>query len=419
MPTFVSPIGPLTRYAFAVLAPVAAGVLGGLWFSASALDRFQEAADARIAAAATDLIWQEMGRAREALLEEAEAVEATPPYGPAVEAALRGDTVVALGSSDQGLELTVVYGDGPLVRIATTAFQPTVLETLPSISRYRLALYLRGKRTMTTNPAFSPLQLDPKLHMALSRRPEGMPFSLNGSSAAIRPFQPVPGHRPEVVVVAAPEEQLEQRTARTTAPVTVLVVVLLLSAFAAWTIYRPPPEEPALRGERSSLQWPMVVLIPVIAGIAILLAFNLGFRRATTGGLRDQLNRAVVLTRQIDVTESVSAAQTATRFDVARVRAGAVEAATTDDDAVLEALRTLRPPPPGWTSSGVLDLKGGLRLYAAARTPSGAALVLIGPDLLGRFHAVRIRLGLWALLVIVPPVLFLWLSQRPPLEPTR
>ena len=161
MPTFPSSLGPLTRYASAVLAPVAAGVLGGLWLSASSLDRFQEAADARIAASATDLIWQEMGHAREALIERAEAVEATPPYSPAVEAALRGDTVVALGSSDQSLELTVVYGDGPLVRIATAPFQPAVLEILPSISRYRLALYLRGKRAVTTNPAFRPPQLHP------------------------------------------------------------------------------------------------------------------------------------------------------------------------------------------------------------------------------------------------------------------
>ena len=412
-------MGPLTRYAFAVLAPVAAGVLGGLWFSASALDRFQEAADARIAASATDLIWQDMGRARQALLEQAEAVEARPPYGPAVEAALRGDTVVALGSSGESLELTVVYGDGPLVRIASAPFQPTVLETLPSTSRYRLALYLRGKRTVTTNPPFSPLQLDPTLHMTLSRRPEGMSFSLNGSSAAIRPFQPVPGQRPEVVVVAAPEEGLRQWVGRSTAPVTVLVVVLLLSGFAAWTMYRPPPQEPALRSERSPLQWPMVVLIPVIAGIAILLAFDLGFRRATTEGLRDQVSRAVVLTRQVEATESVSGAKTVTGFEVARVIAGSVEASTTDDDDVLGALRTLLPPPPNYTSSGVLDLKGSLRIYSAARTPSGAAFVLIGPDLLGRFRAVRIRLGLWALLVLAPPLLFLRFSDRPPPEASR
>jgi hypothetical protein len=54
------------------------------------------------------------------------------PYPPAVEAALRGDTVLALGSSAESLELTLVYGDGPLVRTATGPFRPTVLESLHS-----------------------------------------------------------------------------------------------------------------------------------------------------------------------------------------------------------------------------------------------------------------------------------------------
>ena len=96
---------PLIRYSSAVLLPVAIGVVAGLWVTASAFERLQNEADLRVAASATDLILQEMGAARAALLDQAEAVQPTRPYAPPVEAALRGDTVLALSSSDESLEL--------------------------------------------------------------------------------------------------------------------------------------------------------------------------------------------------------------------------------------------------------------------------------------------------------------------------
>ena len=92
------------------------------------------------------------------------------PYPPAVEAALRGDTVLALGSSAESLELPLVYGDGPLVQIATGPFRPTVLESLPSIAGYRLALY-------------------PEVLVALDRSPDGVVFDAEGTTGTLRAFQ--------------------------------------------------------------------------------------------------------------------------------------------------------------------------------------------------------------------------------------
>ena len=111
------------------------------------------------------------------------------PYPPAVEAALRGDTVLALGSSSESLELPLVYGDGPLVQIATDPFRPTVLESLPSIAGYRLALYLRGTRSVTTEPAFSPEVLHPEVLVALDRSPDGVVFDAEGTTGTLRAFQ--------------------------------------------------------------------------------------------------------------------------------------------------------------------------------------------------------------------------------------
>ena len=206
MPTDHARVTPLTRYSGAVLMPVAIGVVAALWVTGSAFERLQNSADLRVAASATDLILQEMGAARDALLDGAEAVQPTAPYPPAVEAALRGDTVLALGSSEESLELTVAYGEGPLVRIATGPFRPTVLEVLPSITGYRLALYLRGTRTVTTEPPFSPDVLHPEVLLALARQADGMVLESGEVTGALRAFQAIPGRPSDVAVLAAAEE---------------------------------------------------------------------------------------------------------------------------------------------------------------------------------------------------------------------
>ena len=403
---------PLVRYSGAVLVPVAIGVLTGLWVTASAFERLQREADLRIAASATDLIQQEMGTARDALLEEAEAVQPTRPYAPAVEAALRGDTVLALGSSEESLELTVAYGEGPLVRVATGPFRPTVLELLPSIAGYRLALYLRGRGTV---PTFSPEVLHPEVLLALARQAEGMALELDGVAVALRAFQTIPGRPSDVAVLAAAEDDTSIEAAGMTAPITVLMVVLLLSGFAAWTTYNPrrPSVSVAEPVEQSTLQWSLVVLVPVIAGVAIVLSLDRDYRQSAAASMQDQLNRAIILVKQVDRISSVSAARAIAGFDAARLRASEVEAATRDDVELISALEELRPPPPSFTSSGVTDVDGDTRFYSAARTPGGATLVLIGPTMTRRLRDVRRSLGLGGLLILLPPLLFLWLSEPP------
>ena len=415
MPTYVSRVTPLVRYAGAVLLPVAIGVSIGLWVTASAFQRMQREADLRIAGAATYLIQQEMGATRDALLEEAEAVQPTPPYAPAVEAALRGDTVLALGSSEESLELTVAYREGPLVRVATRPFRPTVLELLPSISGYRLALYLHGRRTVTTEPTFSPEVLHPETLVALSRQAQGMAMELDGVVGILRAFQASPGRPSEVAVLAAAEDGASIEAGDAAAPVTVLVVVLLLSGFAAWTTHNPrrPLVPEAGPAEHSTIQWSLVVLIPVIGGLAIVLSLDRDYRQSAAASMRDQLNRAVILVKQVDQMSSVSAARAITGFDAARLRAGEVEAATGDDLELIDALEELHPPPPNFTSSGVMDVDDDVRFYSAARTPEGATLVLIGPTMTKRLGDVRRSLGLGGVLIILTPLLFLWLSERP------
>lgn len=381
MPTENLRVTPLVRYASAVLLPVAIGVLVGLWVTASAFERLQRDADLRIAASATDVILQEMGAARDALLNEAEAVEPSLPYPPGVEAALRGDTVLALGSSEESLELTVLYGEGPLVRIATGPFRPTVLEELTSITGYRLALYLRGTRTVTTEPPFSPEALHPDVLLALARQTDGMVLESDGVTGTLRAFQAIPGRPSDVAVLAAEEENTDVVAGDVSAPVTVLFVVLLLSGFAAWTTLHP--RDPVVPGtaqlEHSTLQWSLVVLVPVMAGVAIVLSLDRDYRQSATVSMRDQLNRAIILVKQVDQIGSASAAGAITGFDAARLRAGSVEATTRDEADLIDALAELRPPPPNFTSSGVLALETETRFYSAARTPDGATLVLIGP----------------------------------------
>jgi len=405
----------LTRYSGAVLIPVTLGALAGLWVTNTAVQRLRAEADSRMAASATDLILREMGAATDALLDGGEAVQPTEPYPPAVEAALRGDTVLALGSSAESLELTLAYGDGPLVRIATGPFRPTVLELLPSIAGYRLALYLRGTRTVTTEPAFSPEVLHPEVLVALGRSPDGLVFDADGATGTLRAFQAVPGRPSEVAVFAAAEEGMRIARGSMVAPVTVLLVVMLLSGCAAWIAHNPrrPVVEEAGGVEHSPLQWALVVLVPVLAGAAILMSLDRDFRQTATVSMRDQLSRAIILIGQVDRVGSVTTARAATGFDAARLRAGAVEEATRDEADLIEALGTLGPPPPNFTSSGVLTTDSGNRFYSAARTPDGATMVLIGPDTDERLGDVRKRMGLAGILILLPPLLFLWLADFP------
>ena len=405
----------LVRYSGAVLLPVTLGVLAGLWVTDAAFERLRSETDARVAASATDLILREMGDATDALLGQAEAVQPTQPYPPAVEAALRGDTVLALGSSAESLELTLVYGDGPLVRIATGPFRPTVMELLPSIAGYRLALYLRGTRTVTTEPAFSPEVLHPEVLLALARSPDGMAFGTDDVTGTLRAFQAVAGRPTEVAVFAAAGADAAIPHGSASAAVTVLIVVLLLSGFAAWITHNPrrPMAEGVGAVEHSPLQWALVVLMPVLAGAAILLSLDRDYRQSATLTMRDQLSRAAILIRQVDRTGSVSGARAATGFDVARLQNGRVEAATRDEADLIEALTGLRPPPPNFTSSGVISVDDGSRFYSAVRTSDGATLILISTSTDEEFRSVRRRMGLAGLLILLPPLLFLWLVDHP------
>ena len=121
----------------------------------------------------------------------------------------------------------------------------------------------------------------------------------------------------------------------------------------------PPAVEAALRGDT------------VLAGAAILMSLDRDYRQTATVSMRCQLSRAIILIGQVDRLGLVTDARAATGFDAARPRAGAVEEATRDEADLIEALGTLGPPPPRFTSSGVLTTESGNRFYSAARTPDG------------------------------------------------
>ncbi len=403
----------LSRYSGAVLVPVTIGVLAGLWMTHSAFEQLRFEADARVAASATDLILREMGVTTDALLDASELVEPTRPYPPAVEAALRGDTVLALGSSAESLELTLVYGEGSAVRISTGPFRPRVLELWPGIAGYRLALYLRGKRTVTTEPAFSPEVLHPETLLALGREPEGMVLAVGTGKGMLRAFQAVPGRPSEVAVLVAADQDTAVGGVGTSAPLTVLFVVLLLSAAAAWLTLHP--RQPVVPGsgdlEQSPLQWALITLVPLLAGVAILLSLDRDYRQTATLSLRDQMSRAIVLVKQVDRMGSVRDAQAITGFDAALLGGGTIETATRDDIDLRSALGELRPPPRNFTSSGIVGANHESRFNSAARTPDGATLILMGPRISQKLGALRTKLGLVGILVLLPPLLFLWLAD--------
>jgi hypothetical protein len=406
----------LTSYLGLVVAPVLLAVSLGSWqwlqhSNTLLFERYERAVHG-----SAYLLTQALGRSQREFSTRAPVVEVQPPYAPAVVKALAGDTVAGLASTTTSLELTVVLSDSAgAIRMIREPFRPPFLEVVPSRTMLGISIYLRGKRSATTDPPVGPTSLSESTLGALATAQGGVRFDDGSARGVYGVVRARPETAPELVLLVG-EASPEAAEGWLLTLLPMFAIVLFLALTAAWTMARQGSPG---RRSTSFAQTALVALIPVLAGAAILLAFDQGFNTEAHENSTDELSRATLLVRQLELPLSPDLIKRATGFEVAVIGPEGVERTTVEDAELIDALSALRLPPPSWMSFGIAATSGGPASYEIVRVGSDRGLVLLRTDLDELTTSLREALLWISAIMFVPALLFLALaSARRPASPS-
>jgi hypothetical protein len=399
----------LPGYLGLVVVPVLIAVSLATWqwleySEALSFDRYQRAAQGSV-----HLLTQAMGRSQADLAARAPIVPVAPPYAPAIRRALAGDTVAGLASTSTSLELTVVVADSAgVVRMIREPFHPRFLSVLPGLTDLGVSIYLRGHRSATTDPPLGPTALVGSTVAALAAGGTGVRYEEAGVRGMFGVVSARAGTEPELVLLVGEAGGAARgRWLLTLLPI--LGIVLFLALTAAWTMQRAASSS---LQKASFAQSAMVALIPVLAGAAILMAFDRGFRTEVVDSGTLELSQSMLLMRQLDHPLSPDLIKQATGFDVAIVGPSGVEGTTVAGVDLIDALSKLRLPPPNWMSSGVAATNSGPAFYEMVRVGPDRGLVLLRTDLRERATSLRRMLLQISAVMVLPSGLFLAFGGR-------
>jgi len=367
----------------------------------------------RVVAGSSYLLVQAMGRTQSEFAARAPAVDVSPPYDPAVRRALAGDTVAGLASTSTSLELTVVVADSSgVVRMIREPFHPRFLDVLPG--DLGVSIYLRGRRSATTDPPLGPISLDDTMGEALTDAATGVRYVASGARGMFGGVRARPGAAPDLVLLVG-EAGLPSRGRWILSLLPVPAIVLFLALTAAWTLAR---SHSASAQKPSFVQSVLVASIPVLAGAAILMGFDQSFRSEVLEvGTRD-LAESTLMVRDLELPLSPDLIKQATGFDVAIVGPAGVERTTVTRVALIDALSALKLPPPNWMSAGVAATDSGPAFYKMVRVGSNRGLVLLRTDLDERTTSLRAMLLKISAIMVFPATLFFGLGFLQPKEST-
>ena len=347
--------------------------------------------DARVARAVLASLEQDLGAAVDSLVAAAVPIAAPDSALPAVRRAMRGDTVTGIGSSPNGLEVSVVYGvprasgdakssPGDAVHAvlhASAPLTPSAVQRIERSTGYGVALFLNGRRWVS-GPG-SPRELSHALRVRLSYPPNGESLVVSGATGAAIPMDPSPGSAAAVVAVAAPREARPP-------PVTVQVrlvigVVLLFAVLAGWIqLARRRSEEagPVAIPTASAASVVMLGLLPALGAIVLLVHLTRSYDGAVRDTLVVDLARGMAVATDQRVAGSPGTVRMLTNLHATVLRDGAVRG-TTFPNADLTALIALPSPPTSFQASGSVETPEGLSLYLSRRFVNGDVAVLTLP----------------------------------------
>lgn len=371
---------------------------------------------ARMGGAAARMFRLDMAELAQTLARDAQPITNLDLESPAAQAALRGDTVAALGSTGETLQLTVVIADQieparagrPLgsarIRARAMPFHPSFLRTLEGNTGYRSAIYLRGKRTAVSRDGFGPESLS-ESQLARLGSEGGAPIRWLEGEGVLVPVTEDPGTAATVAVLVAPSGAAELRW-RSRALITAQAGTLIVAILVGWLLLgRGPCEE---RGvwppTRAGMIASLVLALILLGWLWSLLALMESMTREDMQELTSrELVRALSVARADPARFSVTFTNEAWGFDATRVRDGRVVASSIEPEAEADGLLLLPTPPPSFPISGEVSLREEDHLYAGAGLPDGGVLFLTLPtsgEALGRLRLLLLALALAGMLPV-------------------
>lgn len=367
-------ISPLS-YLLWVLLPVGAGVLLSHQLATRETESLAHASTSRIGRLATRLFSEEMGIRAGELVREAPILTNPDPSSPMIQAAQRGDTVAALGSSSGELTLSVALAEGSpdslQLRATTALFLPTTLDLVRSRTGFGIALYLRGNRA-----AGAPRDFGPEGIGGLAPLGSAL-FPLASSGSVASPAQ----------LLVGPTQTPEAGWRSWRGWLTLLVAWGL--GLLAWLILAPKG-----KGDTGP-NLPLLILTGLPLIVLWVSLFWMG-ERVETGAeelQRGDMVRVLALLKDGTVPLSPEDLTESTGFNLLRGEGGEMGAATLPPGPMVEELLALPLPPPTFPALGILEAEGEEVVYANLREGPGRTLTLVASSPRGTLRNLRLILA--------------------------
>lgn len=362
-------------YLIWVLLPVAMTSLAAYLFSTRAPEDLSQASLERMGGMATLLFRVEMGERAGEMSETAPLLERPDSTSPILRAALRGDTVAALGLAGPDLVLSValaVPGDGEVMELKaiTQPFEPRSLTRFHGSSGHPVALFFRGALVAAEPPGFVPSLLQATSSGALhpSRPEEQLLLPLAQMGAGPSPVQllveSVPGrHDPGLGWHF---------------PAALALVPGLLALGLATLLHR--------RGKRGSGKaWILTLLAPAAVPWLVLWAL-LHTVRAQVDTLAEvalnrDLTQSIAMINEGTLDTALEGLPPETGFEIVQRGQGSSVTTTLDDETLLQLALDEPLPPQESPAQGTIESGGTVWAYVTSRVgPDKSVLLLSRQD---------------------------------------
>ncbi len=374
------------RYLLWVLLPVGAGVLLSQHLATRETESLTQTSTSRIGNLAAHLFSEEMGARAGELAQEAPILTNPDPSSPLIQAAQRGDTVAALGTSSGELILSLALpegsGDSLRIRATTAPFHPTTLGLVRSRTGFGIALYLRGIRAVSAPQGFGPERIQepgttPPSPSPWEIQPGSAFFPLASSATAASPAQLLVGPS------RTPELGLK--------PWHSVLVILLAWGLGLLSWFLLPPKGM----EESGPDFRLLTLtgLPLLVLWASLLWTGNRVEAGAEELQREDMVRVLALMKGGVIPLSPEEITGSTGFQLLRSEEGVIVESTLSPGPMADRLMALPIPAPTFPALGTLEEGGQEVVYANLREGPGRSLSLVAPPPRGDLRRLRLVLA--------------------------